>query len=307
MLRQYEEIELETFAAKQERKRKIAQNYQLRAGASVVENLGLATIYTMFLHPLLKSFLETLGRYILFPVLIVASLTQAILAWRQASLDKWKSRSILHAVVETVTAVTLTSAVIGTLAFAATFTIITPLIFVAVGAGNAIYKGGAAIYNDVKSVRAKTEEAKNKYHARAIQHGIGAVASLIGAAVTASVFLLGKTVIAAVGIALGLFAVGMGIYNGVKAHQAQQALEQSPEPLLDEDHQPKPKQKPANTLGIVNALNPSKAQDILSSPTPTENQDHARRSLIAENTTRDDELTHAQKELAPRFRLSSSY
>src|SRR5690349_11810193 len=128
-----EEIELQEFNRKVERDKAIANNQMATAAVVATESLDLAAIYTMFLKPTMHALLEETAKFIMFPIAAAASIITAALMWRHAYLDRnkknnAKSRNIVRAVVETVAAAAVTTAVIGGLAATATFALATPII-----------------------------------------------------------------------------------------------------------------------------------------------------------------------------------
>lgn len=138
------DIELDLLNKKETIRKASATNQQALASVGFLDSLDFAAIFTMFLHPVLHKFLEEIGKYFMFPIAAAASLIQAILAWRQAYIDGGKTRSIVHAVVESLAAAAITTAVVGTLAASTVFALVTPIIFTATLAAKTVYHAGAA-------------------------------------------------------------------------------------------------------------------------------------------------------------------
>src|SRR5262245_35854900 len=120
--------QIESVEDKKKRKAAIKRNQQISLAVSFFESMDLAAIYTMFLKDVLRKCLEKTGKNFMFPLAAGASVIQAILAWRQAALDG-KTRSIVRAVVETISAAAITVAVVGSLAASTLFAAATPLVF----------------------------------------------------------------------------------------------------------------------------------------------------------------------------------
>jgi len=248
-------VELTNFNKKKREQEEAIKNNQ-RAGAAVgtIDSLNLAAIFTMFLQGFMHKFLEELGKYFMFPIAAAASVIQAILAWRQAYLDGGQSRSIVHAVVETVTAVAVTTAVIGALVATSVFAVATPIIFTAVMAGKTLYHAGSAMYYAGKY--AVTNNFVDKTNA--INNGIAATAGLVATAAVTGVFLLGKIAVAAVGIVAGIFGAAFALYNGITSFKKEQAAKAFPTSSDENDNKTEntlnAKPKPRKQLDIVKGL-----------------------------------------------------
>ncbi|VVC75089.1 hypothetical protein AQUSIP_03650 [Aquicella siphonis] len=255
------EIELEEFN-KAKTQESIENNRRWSALVSFFESLDLAAIYALFLKSFLHKFLEETGKYFLFPIAAAASLITAALAWREAYLSGGKTRTLVHAGVETVAAAAITTAVVGSLVATTLFAVATPIIFTTVMAAKTVYHAGAAMYYLGKSVGKSEPEKKAKYRSMAAGNAIAAIAGVVATAAVAGVFLLGKTVVAGVGLAVGLFGAGYAVYRGVssylqsRAARRQQAAARDVEESADHQHEHdyRPTSSPGNSLTIAKGL-----------------------------------------------------
>lgn len=198
-----------------------------------IDSINLGATYVTFGLPVFNQFALELAKSILFPIAIAMSLFQAIFAWRQANIDRGKQRSTINAAVETVSALAITTAVIGILVASAAFVLATPIIFTAVAAAKTLFHVGASIYyhrqsktytNPLKTSD-QIEKKKDTYFELSKQHAIGAVAGAVATLATAAVFLLGKLAFAGIGMGLAIVGVCFAVYKG---YHAAKALKETP-------------------------------------------------------------------------------
>lgn len=204
------------------REKQINANHQASAFTLFFEHLDLASIYTMFLHPILHAFLEEIGKYFMFPLAAASNLVLMVLSWREYYLDR-QPRFLVGAAVQTVAAVAITTAVIGALVASAVFALATPIIFTATLGAKAIYHAGAAFYHSYQGVNAKTQSEKTAQYDIAKKQAISAGAGIIATVAVACVFIFAKFAVAGLGIAVSLFVAGYALYTGIKAHRASRA------------------------------------------------------------------------------------
>jgi hypothetical protein len=225
LINQQEEKHMATTRIDLTRKDATAKNAIAQASSGVIESLSLATIYTMFFKPFLFQFLEEIGKYFLFPIVAGGAVVHAVLAWRQAYIDGGKTRSVVSAVVETIAAVAIVIAVVGSLAATALFALAAPIIFTAVIAGKTLFNAGSAIYYGIKAASTKEteldkhgESKKDKYTALAKAKGMAAIAGVFATVAVVAAFLLAKVAaaaIAAAGIPVVIAGAGIGIAGAV--------------------------------------------------------------------------------------------
>ena len=178
----------------------------------------------MFMH-----FLLGIGHLLLWPLSILVGAIQSSLAWRAVYKDRAKDKSIiLHAVVETVYAAIITSAVIIALFFTGVFALTAPIMFtVAVGL-KTLYHFGVAAYNYTNAALEPNEKKKSEYMEKANHNLIvGGLCALFTAAIFV-IMVLGNLKIAAfigipvatVAVAYTAFKIGQFFYRRHKALSA---------------------------------------------------------------------------------------
>ncbi|HVY53898.1 MAG TPA: hypothetical protein VHA13_05205 [Gammaproteobacteria bacterium] len=190
---------------------------------SVIDYLDIAAIFALFYHQVSHHFLEAIGRYIFFPIAAIGGIIQSTLAWRQAKLDGYSKGAVSKAVIETTTALAVNLAVIGALALSAIFAVIAPIIFASALGFKSLYQLGSAIYFWEKAFMAKDPIDHEKYKTQAKDN---AVASFVNMAVCTAVLLvlvLGKIILAGVGIAAGVLGASYAAY---KLHEIRQVQKQ---------------------------------------------------------------------------------
>lgn len=256
------DIELQDLNNKEERRQKTARNNLWDSIVGFIDAIDLGAIYTMFLKPTLHTFLEETGKYFMFPIAAAASVIKAVLSWRQAYIDRGKTRSVVSAVVETVAALAITTAVVGALVASTVFALATPIIFTATMAGKTLFHAGSAIYFAGKAAGAKVPEKKEKYRTLAKQNAIGAVAGLVATAAVATVFLLGKIALAGIGIAGAVIGGTLAVIKGYKSYKAAQAAPAAPVVEHRQEEEPEwantQERRPGSPLAIAKGLGASR-------------------------------------------------
>ena len=210
-----------------------AQNNVWRSFVGFIDSVNLGATYVTFGLPVFDQLALELAKLVLFPIIIAVSIFQAIFAWRQAHIDRGKQRSTINAIIETVSALAISTAIIGTLVASAAFVLATPIIFTAITVGKTLFHTGAAIYYGIQSkiytnplkTNAQIEKKKDTCFELSKQHAISAVAGAVATVVTVAVFLLGKIALAGIGMGLAIIGVGFAVYKG--AH-AVKTLQQTP-------------------------------------------------------------------------------
>ena len=192
----------------------LATNQKISRGVGVVDSIDIAAIFAAFLKETTHRFLEETGKYIMFPIAAAASIIQATLAWRQAKLDGGKKGSIVKAVVETGVAITITTAVVGALAFSSLFATAAPIIFASVLGAKTLFHTGSAFYYWGKSAAAADLNEKYQYAEKAKSNAVSAVALALTTAAVVSVMILGKVMLAGLGIAAGFLTTTYALYKG---------------------------------------------------------------------------------------------
>jgi len=208
------------------RKREINQTADLAVG--VVDSLTLSTIFVTFLTEVMQRFLEETGRFIFFPLAAAGALIRAGLAWRQAKLDNGKNGTFARAMVETVAALAISTAVIGGFVAAAIFATVSPIIFTATMAAKSLFHVGSAAYYWGKSAATLDPEKQKGYRNAARAHAVGAVASVLATVAVGLVMIAAKPLMAVFGITAGGIGAAFSFYNLYKS-QKRRAVERNTE------------------------------------------------------------------------------
>lgn len=215
--------------------RESLNNQKIILDVAIVDSMNLTAIFTLFLKETFAKFLEEIGKFFMFPLAAMAGCIQAVLAWRQAGLDDGKASSIGRAVVETASAIAITTAVIGGLVGATTFALAAPIIFTATLAAKAVYHIGLSIYHFYQSAKAwaKNDVAGHASHlAAARANAIAATALILATVAVSLVMLAGKTAFAVFGVISGVIGTGYAIYNRFFASKTKTPTQEIAKPLL---------------------------------------------------------------------------
>lgn len=235
------------------REKKISHNKKMEAVAMGVDALDLGGIFVLSVDTLLAQFLQSMAKYFLFPVAALMGILRSILAWRQVALERGKqSGTIVAALVETIAALGITTAVVGGLLFSWIFQNFPPMIFAGVMGFKAIYNAISSIYYWGKS--SGTDDSTQEYKLKAIGHAISAVVNVLAtAAVTLVMIVMAKPLFAVLGIAAGTIGVGYAIYKVCTTP----ALPTPPvnENAMDVEITQEPVKQIRNTRDVYNSLN----------------------------------------------------
>jgi hypothetical protein len=187
-----------------------ALKYQTAALAALtLDSSNLALIFARKVW----SSLETVAPYFLFPFSAIIGVVQAGLRIRQAMLDKTTSSKVI-AGVEVVSAIAMTTAVVGSAFLSAAFALATPLIFTVTSAARTLFSAGSAFYYWGKSVTTAEPDKKQKYKQMAKANAVGA---LVGAALTVAV---GFVMLAFKPLWAVILGIGGSVFGGCFAAHA---------------------------------------------------------------------------------------
>ncbi|EKE01354.1 MAG: hypothetical protein ACD_21C00155G0002 [uncultured bacterium] len=194
----------------------LKNNGKAEFGIGIVSSANNVAIFSLFFTSTLRTFLTEFGQFIFFPATAALSIIQMGLAIRAAHLDGKKS-SILKAAIETVSAVGLTTVVVGGIAAAAVFSAVTPIVFAAVVGLRVAYHAVSSIYYGIKSVLTNDTTKKQAYQEQAKAHAVGTLASSLALVGIVGVLMLGKYLLGALAIGANILGLGYGIYKAVTA------------------------------------------------------------------------------------------
>lgn len=197
--------------------KKILNNQRIDLAVGTVDSLAISTIFTMFLTEVMQRFLEESARFVLFPIAAASAVIRAGLAWRQAKLENGKNGSVGRAIVETIAALAVGTAVVGGLVATALFATISPIIFTATMGAKTLFHLGSASYYWGKSAKTHDSEKREQYRNAARTHLIGTVASGLVTFAVGFVMLAAKSMVAVLGISAGVVTAGLSFYNLLKS------------------------------------------------------------------------------------------
>ncbi|HAF87147.1 MAG TPA: hypothetical protein DCG13_01125 [Legionellales bacterium] len=213
-------MSLVTPEIEQKKQRDTASNGIGKSLVGLIDAINIGIIYTLFLKPVLFSFYEQIGKYIFFPVTAAAALISAALSWRQAYITKGKLSSVITASIDTLAAMAITIAVIGSLVASSIFLLATPIIFTAVMAGKTLFSAVSVVYYLGRALDTAVPKKKSKYYGLAKEQFIATLAGIIATAATIGVFLLGKSFLAGIGIAAAVIGSALAVRHGYQSIKA---------------------------------------------------------------------------------------
>jgi len=196
--------------------RKSLNNQKISLTVGIVDSANITALFAMFLKDILKRFLEDTGRYFMFPLTAVGASVQAILAWRQARIEKGKNGTVVRAVVETLGALAITTAVVGGFVATSIFAVAAPIIFTATLAAKTLFHAVSSVYYWGKSAGTKDPEKKLAYRAAAKTNAVATASCLLSTVALGFVMLAAKPIVAILGVASGLISTAFFIYKRCK-------------------------------------------------------------------------------------------
>lgn len=183
--------------------------------AVVTADSALITgLFSMFQNAELRSFLEETGHYALFPLAASLSLFRAILAWRQAKLDAWQKGPVTKAIVETISAAAITTAVVGGFVATSIFATVSPIIFTAALGAKALFHAVSAAYYGYKAFSVADPEKKKNYRSAMLANSVATLSLTLATVAVALVMIAAKPALAFLGIIGGGIAT---LYSAYKA------------------------------------------------------------------------------------------
>ncbi len=185
-------------------------------------DVGLIFAFKQYLPEILAG----LGHVIMFPFAAGASLVRAILKIREAYLEKKENKpgAIMRASVETLSALTLSAAVIGTFVAAATFDVLAPILFTAALSFKTLFHLSASLYYGVKAGFTEDREAKQRYQAKMKTNFVLTVVTAATTVASGLVFIAHKATFGVLGIIGGALGAVYAAYKGFTTKQARPVI-----------------------------------------------------------------------------------
>ena len=188
-------------------------NQQVDLAFGVLDSANFTTIFTLFLTEVTTRMLQDTARFILFPVSGAMAAIHAILAIRQAKLNGGKNGTLLNAVIESVSALAVITAVVGGFVAASIFATVSPIIFTAIMSAKTLYHFGATCYYLGCAAIEKDKQLKAEYRAAAFGHGVATTAGALATVAVALVMIAAKPLLGILGIVSGAIGMGFALYN----------------------------------------------------------------------------------------------
>lgn len=216
----------------------------------------IGSLFGMFLNETSRAFLETTLKSVLFPVVMLMDVIQAILAWREAQLAGFKKGLVGKAILETVAAAAISVAVIGGFVAAALFASAAPIIFTAVMGTKTLYHAGASIYHFNKYRSEEIPEQKSSLGNTAAQHFVATIALTLTTVSIGLVMLAGKFAFAALGVAASVGMIGYGVITAIVKYRKEKAQNKAYERIVaaESDLGPDIEIQHGNTAGIYKGI-----------------------------------------------------
>ncbi len=194
---------------------------QVETAVTAVEMMDVSIIF------LFKQFLPvlfaTLSHILLFPITACACLIRAILKMKQAYSERPENRrsATVTALVETLFALAVLTAVIGSLVAHLSFEIIAPLIFTTALACKSIFHLFAAGYYAYQAAVSRDENQKQTYQTKMEINSLLFLLNALSTVATALVFVANKAAFGLMGVMSSVFSMTYAIcYKKTEAQRS---------------------------------------------------------------------------------------
>lgn len=251
--------------------KKTSINNLIWYAVGIFDYLNTTAIYISYLTPVMKEFLFRTLQYVFFPIYAANTIIYAVLGLTNLLFDrdrdsgKLKTENIIRLAVNTLSAVLVTTAVIGTLAFAGVMGVASTFLFAANIVVSATYNFSGAGYHyyqyfkkgrTLKNPDLSEEEREILTHER-VRHSQKGMGYLVIGATIAIIALGGALAVlggflplAGIGVAAALIGVGFCVYAiARKFHDDKQ---QKQLVRIDDETQSPP--SPGDTTNILKRL-----------------------------------------------------
>lgn len=183
-------------------------------GVQFANTAVITTTYAMFTQETSRIFLEESLKNILFPAMMFFDVVQAVLSWRQAWLNRKDDEVVgfylSKAILDTVTMLAISAAVVGGLLAPAAFVLLGPILLVAALGTKSLYHMGLAMY----MACATADTPKN-----VAMQALTGVSFGLSAASLGLILLGGQPMFAFMGIAAMVLSLGMAMYRAYEQAQ----------------------------------------------------------------------------------------
>jgi hypothetical protein len=181
-----------------------------------IDRLDIALIFYMGATEALKLIFEHLARYFMLPIAAASNVIFAILAWRTAYLNDFEGHSVGKAIIETIGAIAICTAVIGAFTATAAFALAGPIIFACMFGLKTLFNAASAIYYGVKAAQTDDPVKKAEYRAKVKDSVIATIIGTLATAAVIVVLLFAKPAFAFLGIIAGAAGAAIAAMKAIE-------------------------------------------------------------------------------------------
>ena len=195
-------------------------NRQIEMGVGIAETPAVILLFVF--KQFFPAILEGLAHTILLPYLALASLLRAILQIREACLEtsENKTSAIVRAVVETLTALAILTAVVGTFIAGTIFAIVGPINFTIAFSLKTLFHLGATLYYGLRALVSQDPRQKPIYTAKMKVNGVFTLFNAASTVAVGLVFIAHKATYGILGIVSGVVGTAFAVYKGCTTKMA---------------------------------------------------------------------------------------
>jgi hypothetical protein len=206
---------------------KKVENTKLDMLVAMPDSANIGAIFGLFLADVGRQFLENIGHYFMFPFAAAAALLRTYFAWKDRQLNEGKNGTTRKLALEVVSALAITTAVVGSFFWSTISTLISPIIFTAVLGAKTLFHGGSAVYYSWKAHKAnrvakalgedgdqiQVSDAlaeANRCRQFAKAHAVGFVAGALATTAVVLVMIIAKPILITAGAVAGVVSGAIG-------------------------------------------------------------------------------------------------
>jgi hypothetical protein len=236
----------------------------------VIDSFATSAVYTCYIQPSFTTVYNNTLKFAILPAYAFDACISAIASWYVAHIQRnvdgsLKTGKVVYAAVTTAAALAMVGAAVVGIFAQIKFAFLSSLFFAANMTINAFYNLGASIFYLGKYAGAATDQSeasvaqKKLYRDKAIGHGIAGVLGTCMSLIAILVVPLAKTVLAPVGVVLGVIGMALNTLAMVKSIQKVIALHKQykASKVKSPAQEVEVKPQPVNTAGIQKQLPPT--------------------------------------------------
>ncbi len=191
------------------------------------DSVNIGAIFGLFLTDVGTQFLENIGHYFMFPIAAAGSILRTYFAWKDKQLNEGKNGTTRKFALEVVSALAITTAVVGSFFWSAISTLISPIIFTVVMSAKTLFHGSSSVYYGWKAHKASQlakaigddgdQIQRNEARDEAVRcakfakaHAVGFVAGALATTAVVLVMIIAKPVLMVIGAISGVVSGVIG-------------------------------------------------------------------------------------------------